>query len=436
MESVTKSVLQKVRRLLFIRLLLIFVATTLSILVAVYIALELSRSADYLEPTRNNLSRYVEYLVDDIGVPPNINVAKKISDSALIEIAIIYGDRIWKSKPDLMFPEGVKEAINRPQFLHQDHAQFYFLSRGPFTFVFSIPDSRRYEFHPYLPFLLLGMISLILFISYKTVGRLFRPIQWIKEGAQRISQGDLSYRLPENGEDELGELTIEINHMAEEVQKLLEAKRQLLLAISHELRSPITRATVTLEFIQDEKIRESLRQDLESMEKLTQELLETEKLSSGHSQLNRKKENLTVLVDEVIKENFSDQQSKINFQADSKELIASVDVVRIKLVIKNLIENAFRHQREGQAIDLSLQRIDDQIVFSVKDYGVGIAPEHLPYLMQAFYRADASRQRKTGGYGLGLYLCRLVIEAHGGEVDIESQVNQGTCVRFSLPTNS
>lgn len=411
-------------------------ATTLSILVAVYIALELSRSADYLEPTRNNLSRYVEYLVDDIGVPPNINVAKKISDSALIEIAIIYGDRIWKSKPDLMFPEGVKEAINRPQFLHQDHAQFYFLSRGPFTFVFSIPDSRRYEFHPYLPFLLLGMISLILFISYKTVGRLFRPIQWIKEGAQRISQGDLSYRLPENGEDELGELTIEINHMAEEVQKLLEAKRQLLLAISHELRSPITRATVTLEFIQDEKIRESLRQDLESMEKLTQELLETEKLSSGHSQLNRKKENLTVLVDEVIKENFSDQQSKINFQADSKELIASVDVVRIKLVIKNLIENAFRHQREGQAIDLSLQRIDDQIVFSVKDYGVGIAPEHLPYLMQAFYRADASRQRKTGGYGLGLYLCRLVIEAHGGEVDIESQVNQGTCVRFSLPTNS
>jgi len=433
---VKKSVLQKIRRLLFIRLLLIFVATTLSILVAVYIALELSRSADYLEPTRNNLSRYVEYLVDDIGVPPNINVAKKISDSALIEIAIIYGDRIWKSKPDLTFPEGVKEAINRPQFLHQDHAQFYFLSRGPFTFVFSIPDSRRYEFHPYLPFLLLGMISLILFISYKTVGKLFRPIQWIKEGAQRISQGDLSYRLPENGEDELGELTIEINHMAEEVQKLLEAKRQLLLAISHELRSPITRATVTLEFIQDEKIRESLRQDLESMEKLTQELLETEKLSSGHSQLNRKNENLRVLVDEVIKENFAEQRSKIHFQADSKELVASVDVVRIKLVIKNLIENAFRHQREGQAIDLSLQKVDAQIVFSVKDYGVGIAPEHLPYLMQAFYRADASRQRKTGGYGLGLYLCRLVIEAHGGKIDIESRVNEGTCVRFSLPANS
>ena len=435
MESVTKSVLQKVKRLLFIRLLLIFVATTLSILVVVYIALELSRSADYLEPTRNNLSRYVEYLVDDIGVPPNINVAKKISDSALIEIAIIYGDRIWRSKPDLTFPEGVKEAINRPQFLHQDHAQFYFLSRGPFTFVFSIPDSRRYEFHPYLPFLLLGMISLILFISYKTVGRLFRPIQWIKEGAQRIGQGDLSFRLPENGEDELGELTIEINHMAEEVQKLLEAKRQLLLAISHELRSPITRATVTLEFIQDEKIRESLRQDLESMEKLTQELLETEKLSSGHSQLNRKNESITALVDEVIRENFSEQQSKINFQADSQKLMVSVDVVRIKLVIKNLIENAFRHQREGQAIDLSLRRVDDQIVFSVKDYGVGIAPEHLPYLMQAFYRADASRQRKTGGYGLGLYLCRLVVEAHGGRIQIESQVNQGTCVRFSLPAN-
>ena len=435
MESVTKSVLQKVKRLLFIRLLLIFVATTLSILVVVYIALELSRSADYLEPTRNNISRYVEYLVDDIGVPPNINVAKKISDSALIEIAIIYGDRIWRSKPDLTFPEGVKEAINRPQFLHQDHAQFYFLSRGPFTFVFSIPDSRRYEFHPYLPFLLLGMISLILFISYKTVGRLFRPIQWIKEGAQRIGQGDLSFRLPENGEDELGELTIEINHMAEEVQKLLEAKRQLLLAISHELRSPITRATVTLEFIQDEKIRESLRQDLESMEKLTQELLETEKLSSGHSQLNRKNESITALVDEVIRENFSEQQSKINFQADSQKLMVSVDVVRIKLVIKNLIENAFRHQREGQAIDLSLRRVDDQIVFSVKDYGVGIAPEHLPYLMQAFYRADASRQRKTGGYGLGLYLCRLVVEAHGGRIQIESQVNQGTCVRFSLPAN-
>lgn len=429
-----RSVLQKVKRLLFIRLLLIFAVTTVSVLIVVYVALELSKSDETLEPVRNNLSRYVEYLVQDIGVPPNVTVAKRISDSVLLDIAIIYGDQIWRSKPEMLIPESARKAIVRPQFVKQAGTQYYFLARGPFTFIFSIPEPRRFEFHPYLPLLLLSAIFVILFLAYKAVGRLFRPIQLIKEGAQRIGKGDLSYRLPEIREDELGELTVEINHMAEEVEKLLEAKRQLLLAISHELRSPITRATVTLEFIEDRKVRESLRQDLEAMERLTQELLETEKLNSQHFQLHLQTYDFRSIVNEVIDENFSDNAARFNIELASTPCVVTVDLVRMKLVVKNLIDNAIRYSsRSAEKIKIVLKDWKDELVFSVEDQGEGIAREHVPYLAQAFYRADASRQRKTGGYGLGLYLCRLVVEAHKGTLEIESQEGKGTSVSIRLP---
>lgn len=429
-----KNVLRNIKRLLFIRLLIIFVVTTISILIVVYVALQLSRSDDSLEPVRNNLSRYVEYLVQDIGVPPNVTVAKRISDSVLIDIAIIYGEQIWRSKEDMAIPSAAAKAISKPQFVKEADAQYYFLIRGPFTFVFSIPEPQRFEFHPYLPFVLLTAIFSILFLAYKAVGRLFHPIQIIKEGAKRIGQGDLSYRLPEIREDELGELTIEINHMAEEVEKLLEAKRQLLLAISHELRSPITRATVSLEFIEDPKIRESLRQDLEAMERLTQELLETEKLNSRHLRLQLEAADLRQLTEEVIEENFSRQRDRIKVEDLGEKVEVNVDIIRIKLVIKNLIDNALRYTTSSDAqVLVEIKNEDSFAVFSVTDKGLGISPEHLPHLAQAFYRADASRQRKTGGYGLGLYLCRLVVEAHQGKLDIQSDVGVGTRVSFRLP---
>jgi signal transduction histidine kinase len=114
--------------------------------------------------------------------------------------------------------------------------------------------------------------------------------------------------------------------------------------------------------------------------------------------------------------------------------------MRIKFVIKNLLDNAIKHKTSPQqTIDVTTQHVlqNNQhiITLRIKDYGSGIAAKHLPHLSQPFYRADPSRQRKTGGYGLGLYLVRLVIEAHGGEFLIESQAGKGTCVTLVLVDN-
>jgi signal transduction histidine kinase len=110
-----------------------------------------------------------------------------------------------------------------------------------------------------------------------------------------------------------------------------------------------------------------------------------------------------------------------------------IDAARIKLLLKNLLENAVRHTPEGSPppeIRLGVEK--DHVEITVTDRGSGIDATHLPHLTEPFYRVDPSRQRETGGYGLGLYLCRMIVQAHGGKMGIESDKGKGTEVKVRL----
>jgi signal transduction histidine kinase len=111
-----------------------------------------------------------------------------------------------------------------------------------------------------------------------------------------------------------------------------------------------------------------------------------------------------------------------------------VDELRIKLLIKNLLDNALQYSRDtSPAAQITLHTASAAAILEVVDRGIGIAADELPRLGEAFYRPDSARRRNTGGYGLGLYLCRLICAAHGGELRIESEPGQGTRVIVSLP---
>jgi signal transduction histidine kinase len=249
---------------------------------------------------------------------------------------------------------------------------------------------------------------------------------------QRFGQGELDYRIVIKRRDELGELASNFNEMADDIQQMLDAKRQLLLAISHELRSPLTRARVSLELIDDEKQRLELGKDLAEMERLIEELLETERLSTSHRVLNKKTHSLADLIEEVLQEHFTGRDISRTLPAEAITL--DVDGPRIKLLLKNLLDNALRHTPEGAAQpEITLQQEGGDASITVYDYGEGIAAEHIPFLTEPFYRGDASRQRGTGGYGLGLYLCRVIAEAHGGRLSIKSGLGEGTGVAVILP---
>jgi signal transduction histidine kinase len=269
-------------------------------------------------------------------------------------------------------------------------------------------------------------------LTYHFVRQLFLPIETIRQGVANFGSGDLKHRINLQRKDELGELAQSVNIMADEIEGMLEAKRQLLLAISHELRSPLTRVRLNAELLEHTKPRERIIQDLKLLEQQLNELLETERLEANHAKLDLQPADPLQLIESVKNEYFADNQWRCHF--DTKPGLISLDVARIKLLIKNLLDNAQRHtnQQLGR-VEIHSHLTTDGWHFQVTDCGAGIAEEHLLHLTEPFYRVDKARQRSTGGYGLGLYLCRVIVEAHAGQLTIESQLGKGTRVSIYIP---
>ena len=233
----------------------------------------------------------------------------------------------------------------------------------------------------------------------------------------------------------MGELAGSINHMADDIEQMLESKRELLLAISHELRSPLTRAKVSLALLEESKTQANIARDLQEMESMISELLEAERLKGRHSALNLTPQHLNDIVTGIAHDHFPDATLQLDL-ADNLPT-QQLDITRLRLVVRNLLDNALKHQQNStKPVEITTSLQGNQVVLQINDHGSGIPPEHLPYLTEPFYRADASRQRKTGGFGLGLYLVKLIITAHNGELDISSDVGVGTQVKVTLPVKT
>jgi signal transduction histidine kinase len=261
-----------------------------------------------------------------------------------------------------------------------------------------------------------------------------QPLQWIKRGARRIGQGDLDYRIPQTRKDDLGELAGDINKMADDVKQMLEAKRQLLLAISHELRSPLTRLKVSLEFLEDPAVKANLLQDIREMERLIADLLESERLNTRHSKLQIARVDLGELASAVTHSDIPGQAGRIAYQPPAEPVVIQADATRLRLLIKNLLENALRYTpADGKRVELAVGFRGKAAEISVCDHGRGMSAQDLSRVTEPFYRADPARSRSTGGLGLGLYLCRRIAEAHGGSLRITSELGCGTQVVVEVP---
>jgi len=205
---------------------------------------------------------------------------------------------------------------------------------------------------------------------------------------------------------------------------MLEAKRQLLLAISHELRTPLTKAKLRLEFMPESIEKTNLREDIDEIDHLIGDLIEAERLNDEHTALSAEPVQLAEFVESVVDQYFSYEGGlEIVLPPEDREFV--IDKLRIRLLLTNLLNNAIRH---GQDKPLRVEVIFNEAsaTLIVEDQGEGIGSEHIEQVCEPFYRADSSRQRNTGGFGLGLYLCRLIAQAHGGSLQIESELGKGT----------
>jgi signal transduction histidine kinase len=219
----------------------------------------------------------------------------------------------------------------------------------------------------------------------------------------------------------LGELAATLNTMGEDIRQMLDAKRALLLAISHELRSPITRARLNTELLPETPDvapqRDALLRDLQEMAHLITDLLESERLAGRHAALQREPVALPALVREVLAELQvrHPRAASVRLHADPALPTLALDAARLRLLLRNLLDNALRHSADAPLPpEVHLAVAGQGISLTVRDHGPGVPDADVPRLAEPFFRPDAARTRAQGGVGLGLYLCKLVALAHGG----------------------
>jgi signal transduction histidine kinase len=260
----------------------------------------------------------------------------------------------------------------------------------------------------------------------------------------RFGDGDFGQPIalpPGRRHDELGELATTINTMGRDIEQMLQAQRALLLAISHELRSPLTRARLHTELLPESPEvspqRQALLRDLAEMARLISDLLESERLAGRHAALNRESTDPATLVREVIDELALTQPgaASITVHADEGLPSMSLDRVRMRLLLRNLLDNALRHSADvALPPEVHVRRAGQGVHIEVRDHGPGVPDAQLPHLGQPFHRPDSARTRDAGGVGLGLYLCKLVAQAHGGTFVVEN-ARPGLRVRVVLPAS-
>ena len=410
--------------------LLLALALTLSFVAGMQAALRYGWQ-DYARPL---IASYVDTLTQEIGTPPDVAKAQAITQRLPLRIRIDGPVVNWSSHPtDLHETRYVQhrgnEAANgstwRPtRTLSDGHRIRFGLA--------SLPRDDSPEDRPRL----IGWATLAVLLgliggTYLLVRRLLRPLGDIRAGAIRYGRGDFSRAIPARGHDELGELALQINGMADGLHHMLDAKRQLLLAISHELRSPLTRARLNAELVSEGSARDALLYDLAQMRDLIADLLESERLAGGHAALHTEPLDLNVLVRETVATQFDGRG--VNLSLAGSLPLLTLDATRIRLLLRNLVDNALRHSPLASAPPQVTTQIDgDTVLVSVRDHGPGVDDAQLPHLTEAFYRADAARQRATGGVGLGLTLCQLVAQAHRGSLVIRN-AHPGLEVELRLP---
>ena len=430
------TVVQYIRKSLFFRLLAIFGITVVLFLIIILISLQsIGNDSDTIETIPDYFTRHVESIIEDIGTPPNLSNAMRLASELSWTINIRNPIMEWSSNAqnrlDVDSSQYQESLTSDAEMRTINGEDIIRVNRDGYDFYMYRSAQEEGLFNYFVLYTALALAALILFLNYFMVNKMLNPVRLLKQGAERIRQGDLSYRVKSNLQDELGELTESINHMADSLQSMLEAKRQLLMAISHELRTPITKAKLRMEFMPESDEKDQLKEDINEIDLLISDLLEAERLNNDHSALVSERVLLANFI-RSIAESFKSNNGEIEIEIPVNDLEFEIDKLRIRLLITNLLNNAVRHGK-GNLINVRVSFSGDRGIIEVKDNGEGISEEHITQITEPFYRADSARQRNTGGFGLGLYLCRLIAQAHGGEMIIVSQEGQGTQITVNLP---
>jgi signal transduction histidine kinase len=287
-------------------------------------------------------------------------------------------------------------------------------------------------------------IAIALLITFFLSRRILAPVKALTHAAKNLGSGDFTQRVEVKDKSELGELASTFNSMANNLEHVEQLRKNMVADVAHELRTPLSNIRGYLEAIRDGLVKpdadtlRKLDEEATLLSRLVDDLQELSLAEAGELKLVRQPEDIANLISQTVATVQAKAMVKgvsISTELPDKLPAVNIDIHRISQVLHNLLENAVTHTSKGGAVIVAAAQQGNQVEVSVTDTGEGIPAEDLNKIFERFYRVDKSRTRATGGSGLGLTIAKRLVEAHGGDINVQSELGKGSRFVFTLPVS-
>jgi len=278
-------------------------------------------------------------------------------------------------------------------------------------------------------------------LAYLLARKVSRPVRQLGETVRSLSQGDYQARVPFDSPDELGTLAGYVNQLAGALEKNRTARRRWIADIAHELRTPVAILKGEAEALADgirpadERMKASLQEEIDLLSNLVDDLQTLAMSDAGALNIRKDRTDLSSLVRqsvEMFRDRLDERGISIELRvADAIDVVA--DQSRLRQLLLNLLENCCRYVEPDGRVRLTLSRDHRRVKLVLEDSGPGLDPEQMGKLFDRFYRVEGGRSRSGGGSGLGLSICKNIVEAHGGDIHAERSGLGGLQISASLP---
>jgi signal transduction histidine kinase len=387
-----------------------------------------------------NVQAYADSLIRQIGTPPSVSMAAGLCKQLDLDIQIWGPDIKWRSRPDLPSLEDYEQKSGH--FIRGFNAGrigtrlFYFEPRSELVYAISVSNGPIQWVHYEMGMIVLLLILTVLGGSFVLLRFLLKPLSVLVSGIIEVGRGNFDYRIRAGYRDEFSEIGEAFNQMTGEIREMLIRRERLLVDVSHELRTPLTRIRLALEMpsMDCETARNSITEDVLELEGMIRELLESSRLDAVHGQLKKERVDCNALIEQVAG-GFEGESMRLRFNSEeSIGFFWFVDAARMKILLKNLIENALKYSSaDADPVEISVAKNGKWETLMVCDHGPGVPESEKERIFEAFYRIDGSRNRETGGIGIGLSLCRKIAIAHEGTIHVEDAPGGGACFVVRIP---
>ncbi len=303
----------------------------------------------------------------------------------------------------------------------------------------------------------LWSIILSIMIAFLPIGLFFyfnyiRPLNKLQHAANAIASGRLDFNIESRGLDEIKDFTKAFENMRHELEEskkretmILENRQQLITNISHDLRTPITSISGYVEGLLDgkgenpermDRYLQTIKSKTEYLNSMINDLFQFSQMDMGNYSLDLRTWNTKELCDalfEPVELWLEDEAFEVNVSRPFPVAPVSVDFSRLSQVIENIVQNSIKYTEHAGVLNIQGCIKNHHFVLSFTDNGIGITDDALPYVFEAFFREDKSRTQSLGGSGLGLSICKKIIDLHGGHMNISSVLGEGTKLEIHLP---